>query len=198
MTLPSDAGNLLLPIARTAISERLAVTRTEQLPLADIAAAGTRPDWLVAPGASFVTLEEDGRLRGCIGTLSPHRPLGEDVAHNAIAAAFHDPRFPALDESEVGRVVLEVSVLSARVPLPYTSEQSVLDSLRPGVDGLVLEVGSLFRATFLPQVWDELPEPADFLRQLKRKAGLPEDWWSDDARFETYTVQTWKEAPPTP
>ncbi len=199
MTLPPDAGTLLLPLARNAIRERLAVDRTEQIPLDAIAAAGPRPDWLAGPGASFVTLLLDGRLRGCIGTLSPHRPLFDDVAHNAIAAAFHDPRFAPLAGGELDGVVVEVSVLSARVPLPFASEESVLESLRPGIDGLVLEAGSLNRATFLPQVWEELPDPADFLRRLKVKAGLAPDWWSDDARLETYTVESWKgEAPEAP
>jgi AmmeMemoRadiSam system protein A len=195
MTLPTDAGDLLLPIARSAIEARLAGTRTGQIPVADLAARGSRPDWLAGPGASFVTLEALGRLRGCIGTLTPHRPLGEDVAHNAIAAAFHDPRFDPLTEAEFDGILIEVSVLSERTPLPYSSEQSVSDALRPGVDGVVLEAGPFNRATFLPQVWDELPDPADFLLHLKRKAGLPDGWWSDDARFETYTVESWREGP---
>lgn len=196
MTLPADAGTQLLPIARGAIQARVAGVRTEQIRIADLAARAARPEWLMSPGASFITLEIEGALRGCIGTLSAHRALYEDVAHNAIAAAFHDPRFSPLSESELGRTQIEVSVLSRRVPLPHSSEQSVLDALRPGVDGLVLEAGPFNRATFLPQVWEELPDPADFLAHLKRKAGLPESWWSDDARLETYTVESWREPRP--
>lgn len=193
MTIPTDAGHWLLPIAREAIEARLAGTRTSQIPIGELGARGSRPPWLSSPGASFVTLEEQGRLRGCIGTLSPHRALHEDVAHNAIAAAFHDPRFAPVSEAELVALVIEVSVLSDRVPLPHSSEESVREALTPGVDGVVLEAGPFNRATFLPQVWDQLPDPAEFLVHLKRKAGLPDGWWSDDARLETYTVDAWTE-----
>lgn len=196
--LPPEAGEQLLGIARGAIEVRLTGTPTAQIPLDEIARRAARPDWLMSPGASFVTLEQDSRLRGCIGTLVPHRSLQEDVAHNAVAAALHDPRFPPLSLADLGHTAIEVSVLSERVPLPYSSEQSVLEALRPGVDGLVLEAGAFNRATFLPQVWEELPDPRDFLDHLKLKAGLPADWWSEDARLEVYTVQAWVEGDPEP
>lgn len=196
--LPPEAGPRLLGIARGAIEVRLAGTPTAQIPLEEIARRASRPEWLMAPGASFVTLEEDSRLRGCIDTLSPHRSLYEDVAHNAVAAALHDPRFPPLSQADLRDTRIEVSVLSERVPLPHTSEESVLEALRPGVDGVVLEAGACNRATFLPQVWKELPDPRDFLLHLKRKAGLPEDWWSDDAQLEVYTVESWVEGEPEP
>lgn len=196
--LPPEAGPRLLGIALGAIEVRLAGTPTAQIPLEEISRRASRPEWLMAPGASFVTLEEDSRLRGCIGTLSPHRSLYEDVAHNAVAAALHDPRFPPLSQGDLRDTRIEVSVLSERVPLPHTSEESVLEALRPGVDGVVLEAGAFNRATFLPQVWKELPDPRDFLLHLKRKAGLPEDWWSDDAQLEVYTVESWVEGEPEP
>lgn len=194
LTLPPDAGDVLLPISRDAIRTRLEGTRTEQISLDAIRDAAHRPPWLLTPGASFVTLTLDSHLRGCIGTLSAHRPLGEDVAHNAIAAALHDPRFAPLSEAELERTIIEVSVLSERHPLPFDTEESVREALRPGVDGVVLQVGPYNHATFLPQVWEQLPDPAAFLTALKAKAGLSESWWSEDAHIETYTVTAWSES----
>lgn len=191
--LPPEAGGRLLEIARGAIEVRLGGTPTAQIPLEEITRRGERPGWLVSPGASFVTLEQDSRLRGCIGTLAAHRALYEDVAHNAVAAALHDPRFPPLSQADLARTTVEVSVLSERTPLPHTSEESVWEALRPGTDGVVLEAGPFNRATFLPQVWEQLPDPRDFLTALKRKAELPQDWWSDDVHLETYTVESWAE-----
>jgi AmmeMemoRadiSam system protein A len=146
------------------------------------------PPALAAPGASFVSLHRpDGALRGCIGSLEAHRPLAVDVAANARAAAFEDPRFPPVAAGEAPALVLEISVLQPSVPLPAASEEELLAALRPGVDGLVLVEG-LRRATFLPAVWRQLPEPRDFLAHLKRKAGLPPDYWSPTLRFLRYTV----------
>lgn len=193
-TLPPDAGEVLLPIARAAIHTRLEGTRTAQISLDAIRGAERRPPWLLTPGASFVTLTLDSHLRGCIGTLSAHRPLGEDVAHNAIAAALHDPRFAPVGEAELERTIIEVSVLSERHPLPFDTEESVRGALRPGVDGVVLQAGPYNHATFLPQVWEQLPDPAAFLTALKAKAGLAESWWSEDAHIETYTVTAWSES----
>lgn len=193
-TFPPDAGDVLLPVARGAIETRLAGTRTAQISVDAIRASGLRPPWLRAPGASFVTLTLDSHLRGCIGTLSAHRPLDEDVAHNAIAAALHDPRFAPVSEAELERILIEVSVLSERHPLPFDTEASVRDALRPGIDGVVLQAGPYNHATFLPQVWGQLPDPAAFLTALKTKAGLAESWWSEDAHIETYTVATWSES----
>ncbi len=141
------------------------------------------------PGASFVTLALDGRLRGCIGSLSPERPLAEDVAANAFAAGFADPRFPALEGHEIDRLGIEISVLGPARPLGVASEADLLAALRPGVDGLILRRGDN-RATFLPQVWTQLPEPADFLRQLKKKAGLGTGYWSDDLQFWRYITES--------
>lgn len=176
----------LLRIARAAIAEGLATGREPRIDLSGIEPA------LREPGATFVTLKEDGRLRGCIGTLEAHRPLVQDVASNAYAAAFRDPRFPPLGPSELDRIDISISLLSQPEPLPVNSEQELLEKLQPGRDGLVLEDGP-YRATFLPAVWRELPDPAQFVAHLKRKAGLPSDHWSDSLRFERYFSEEWGE-----
>ncbi|MEE2732577.1 MAG: AmmeMemoRadiSam system protein A [Pseudomonadota bacterium] len=140
------------------------------------------------PGASFVTLELDGALRGCIGSLQAHRPLAEDVAHNAYAAAFHDSRFTPLQQQELTALGLQVSVLSPAEEIQCKDEADLLRQLKPGEDGIILEEG-VHRATFLPQVWDQLPSPAAFLAHLKNKAGLPQDYWSNRLRIQRYRVE---------
>lgn len=172
-------GEALVRIARSAIEHNAdpALDRAEQ--------------WLREPGASFVTLKLDGELRGCIGTIQPHRPLAIDVAHNARAAAFRDTRFPPLAPHELPRLAIEVSVLSPREPLAAASESEALARLRPQVDGLYLEFGSL-SATFLPQVWESLPDPADFLGELRRKAGLPPGFWHPGIKLSRYTVEKYR------
>lgn len=177
-----DAGVVLTELARGAIARELG------LPARAHAAA----PFLDEPGASFVTLRKGGELRGCIGTLRAQRPLGEDVAHNARAAAFADPRFAPLARHEFDAIRIEVSLLSAPVPLEAAGEGQLLAMLRPYVDGVVFEFGEQ-RSTFLPQVWQTLPDPRRFLAQLKRKAGLPADFWSDQVRISRYTVRKWSE-----
>ena len=193
LELPTDAGLILLPLARSAIAHRLGPTG--QVP----AVAVKRAAWLEEPGASFVTLTSGrapgGALRGCIGSLEARRPLREDVEANAVAAACRDPRFPPLGRAELDDVVVEVSVLSAPTALPVAGEAELLARLRPGVDGVILS-DARHRATFLPQVWEQLPDPADFLARLRRKAGLPADYWGRDVVVETYTVTAWQEAAP--
>jgi AmmeMemoRadiSam system protein A len=147
---------------------------------------------LEAPGATFVTLTQDGRLRGCIGSLEAHRPLDLDVRENARAAAFRDPRFPPLGEAELAATRVEVSLLTPAVPMQFSDEADALRQLQPDVDGVILEYG-YHRSTFLPQVWEGLPEPREFLAQLKRKAGLAADFWSDELRLSRYVVDKWKE-----
>ncbi len=147
------------------------------------------PAPLREPRATFVTLKRDGQLRGCIGTLEAIRPLVDDVAHNAYAAAFGDPRFPPLQSAELDGLEIHISVLSPATPMQFDSEQDLLRQLRPGVDGLVLEDG-YHRGTFLPAVWESLPEPRAFLQHLKLKAGLPADYWSDTIRVSRYTTET--------
>ena len=182
-----DLGSALLVRARNAIAAQL---RQPQRPEAAHPA-------LALPGATFVTLTQNGALRGCIGSLEARRPLDQDVRANAVAAAFRDPRFAPLTLAELPRTRVEVSLLTAPVPLNFSSEADALRQLRPHVDGVVLIAGPdsrLGRGTFLPQVWEQLPEPRQFLAHLKQKAGLPADWWSDEVQLQRYEVQKWKEA----
>lgn len=186
IVLPSDAGEILIPLARAAIRSALGE---------DPAYPSDEPAWLLAPGASFVTLTEGQALRGCIGSLEARLPLGDDVRANAVAAAVRDPRFPPLDPREIDQVAVEVSVLSPPSPLDVTGFSEAYEALRPGIDGVILEVGMRHRATFLPQVWDELPQPADFLRHLWLKAGVEPGVWHAGTLLHTYTVKAWHERP---
>ncbi len=176
-------GRLLLRIARESLIEALGLGE----------AADHREPWLREPGACFVTLTSGGRLRGCVGTIRAYRPLQDDVRFNARASAFHDSRFAPVRRDEFPELAFEVSLLSCPEPLPaFACEEEALAILRPGVDGVILEMGS-YRSTFLPQVWEQLPDPWDFLAHLKHKAGLPEDFWSPDVRLQRYTVRKWVE-----
>ena len=145
------------------------------------------------PGATFVTLKQDGELRGCIGSLEAHRLLAVDVRENALAAAFGDPRFAPLALRELDVTTVEVSLLSPASRFAVSDEQDLHARLEPGVDGIVLELGHR-RATFLPQVWESLPDPRDFIGALKRKAGLPANFWSPEIRVSRYTVAKWQQA----
>jgi hypothetical protein len=180
-------GHALLALARDAIATRLGAATDA------VAVAAARAVLPPGDGATFVTLTQDGRLRGCIGTLEASRPLATDVTENALAAAFRDPRFPAVRRDEWSRTRVEVSLLSRPEPLVAASEAAACAALRPGVDGLVFDYGGR-RATFLPQVWESLPAPADFLSQLKEKAGYPRGFWHDDVRLSRYSVDKWREA----
>ena len=177
-----NAGVTLIGIAKAAIDNELG---------GDLRSPADH-DWLRRPQATFVTLTRNGELRGCIGSLEANRALGDDVRENALGAAFRDPRFKPLTVDEWIDTWVEVSVLSAMEPVAVASEPAVLRDLRPGVDGLVLEFGR-HRSTFLPQVWEELASPAAFLMNLKRKAGLPPDFWEPDMRLWRYTVSKWRE-----
>jgi len=148
---------------------------------------------LAEPGATFVTLRIGGKLRGCVGTLEARGPLVDDVQMQALAAAFRDPRFEPLRADEFAAIEIEVSLLTPAEPLPPLDEAAARAALRPGVDGGVLEWRGR-RATLLPQVWDERPDPAAFLAALKRKAGLPADFWANDLRLSRYTVRKFVEA----
>jgi AmmeMemoRadiSam system protein A len=146
-----------------------------------------------------VTLEVNDELRGCCGSLDAARPLYVDVWRNAVAAAFGDPRFPSLTEDEWTRVRLHISALSRPEPFPVASEAELIATLRPNVDGLVLELEHAVRtrtgyvppgrATFLPAVWEQLPDPRSFIQQLKRKAGWPVDFWSSDIQVSRYIAE---------
>ncbi|ODU44413.1 MAG: AMMECR1 domain-containing protein [Thiobacillus sp. SCN 63-374] len=177
-----EKGATLLKLARAEIASKLGQP----------GAASAQSDWLAEPGATFVTLTRHGELRGCIGTLEAHRPLGVDVRENAVAAAFRDPRFMPLSRTEFDEIRVEVSLLSPTEPLAVDDEAAALAALRPHVDGVVFEYGH-YRSTFLPQVWEQLPEPAEFLAHLKRKAGLPVDFWAEQVKLSRYTVSKWKE-----
>jgi AmmeMemoRadiSam system protein A len=139
--------------------------------------------------ACFVTLKKDQSLRGCIGSLEAHRSLVEDVASNAFAAAFRDPRFQKLGNEELDFVDIGISVLTPGEALIFDSQQTLLDMLRPGQDGLVLQDRNA-RGTFLPAVWESLPQPEEFLKQLKIKAGLPADYWSETLQVWRYTTES--------
>lgn len=138
--------------------------------------------------ACFVTLNIDGNLRGCIGSLTATRKLGLDIADNAFAAAFRDPRFPQLNKQEYDKLDFHISILSDVTPFEVKDEADLLVRLRPGVDGLVLSDRG-YRATFLPSVWEQLPQAEEFINHLKLKAGLAANHWSDTIQFEKYTVQ---------
>lgn len=144
-------------------------------------------------GATFITLTQQGKLRGCIGSLEAHRPLGDDVWANAQAAAFRDPRFSPLTAEELPRTRVEVSLLTKATPMTFTNEEDALHQLRPHVDGVILQWQGR-RGTFLPQVWESLPEPHQFMIHLKQKAGLPADFWASDVQLFRYEVQKWKES----
>lgn len=177
-----SAGPILLGLARSAIAARgTSIPRT-----------GEGPAWLSRPGAVFVTLTKDGRLRGCTGSIEPRRSLREDVMRNACAAAFHDSRFPPLPAAELPHVRIEVSLLSPTEQLSFRSREDLLSQLRPGVDGLILSWHG-HRGTFLPQVWREVPAPEDFLAHLLHKARLPVFFWEPDVTVRRFTVTAWSE-----
>jgi AmmeMemoRadiSam system protein A len=181
MKLGQPERAALLSFARVAIRDGLKTSAPPETPEVP------RGNGLAAPGASFVTLTRGGRLRGCRGTLEPIQALAADVAANAWFSAFEDPRFRPLGESELVDLAMEISVLSPLEALPPMTEDELLRTLRPGIDGLVLRDAGC-HATFLPKVWESLAEPAEFVRELKRKAGLPPGWWSRTMRCHRYTT----------
>jgi len=186
-THSTEQGRLLIALARNALAAEFG----------EPCIALPHPDWLDEPGAVFVTLtqrDENGQsqLRGCIGSLSAQRPLLADLQANARAAAFQDPRFPPLNLKELAATQIEVSILSSAEPMIFGNEADALSQLRPNIDGVILEYGR-HRATFLPQVWEQLPEPRQFMAHLKQKAGLTADFWANDLRLSRYRVEKFKE-----
>ena len=181
-TLSATDRATLLEVARTTIQHGLRHGQALTVHPEDY------PETLRRVRATFVTLEIDGQLRGCIGALTAYQSLVQDVAAHAYAAAFEDPRFPELRPDEFPRLELFISVLSPPEPLWVNSEEELLAQLRPGVDGLILQFHR-YRATFLPAVWESLPDPYVFLAQLKHKAGLPLDFWVPELRVERYTTE---------
>ena len=136
--------------------------------------------------ACFVSLHKDKDLRGCIGSLEAYRSLKDDIVHNAISAAQRDPRFPPVTEDEFESLTVEVSVLSPVTPLPVDNESDLLEQLNPHIDGLIIDDGMGHRATFLPQVWEQLPDKQEFLMHLKIKAGLRDDAWPKSLQCYRY------------
>jgi AmmeMemoRadiSam system protein A len=177
-----ELGEALLRLARDAIGSRFGTAARNPAVLAALDDAG----------ASFVTLTQSGTLRGCIGTLEAYRPLRRDVAENAVAAAFHDPRFAPLGADELPRTRIEVSLLTLPEPMTCRDEADALAQLVPGLDGVILACDNR-RATFLPQVWESLPDPRQFMAQLKRKAGLSASFWHEEMNLARYRVTKWKE-----
>jgi len=180
--MQDEKGKVLLSIARASISCALGVPHT---------ADETAP-WLAEPGACFVTLKQGGNLRGCIGTLQAHRPLLVDLKSNAVSAALRDPRFMPLSVDELDITTIEVSLLSPTTAMQVRDEADALAQMRPGVDGIVFEYGP-YRSTFLPQVWEDLAQPREFLAMLRRKAGLPADFWEEGVKLSRYTVTMYSE-----
>lgn len=182
MSLTEQHQNQLLYVARQAIENGLAPGNPPVLEAKDF------PAELRERRASFVTLEIDQELRGCIGSLEARRPLVADIAENAYAAAFKDPRFPPLQAEEYPKLAIHLSILTPAQPMVFSSEQDLLEQLRPGIDGLILQEG-WHRATFLPSVWESLPSPKQFLRHLKQKAGLAQDYWSETIQASRYQTE---------
>ena len=190
MALDMEDRRTLLTLARRAIER--GVAGTPQAPRESAAFS----DALREKGACFVTLTIDGELRGCIGSLEATRALALDVEEHALDAAVNDYRFPPVTPEEVPRVRIELSVLSTPVPLEYSSGDDLLNKLRPGIDGVILASGRR-RATFLPQVWDKVPNSVDFLGLLCEKLGVRGDAWQrGELRVSTYCVKRFEEEPP--
>jgi AmmeMemoRadiSam system protein A len=142
---------------------------------------------LQRPGASFVTLTKNGRLRGCLGSLKAYRPLVVDVAERGYASTIKDPRFKPVTAAELPGMQMEVAVLTAAKPMRFASETELVNQLRPGIDGLIVRDQGK-GATFLPKVWDQISAPILFLNRLKQKAGLETGHWSDS--FQAWRYET--------
>ena len=180
----------LLSIARASIAHGL--EHGDPLEAAYLEQAGLISDALAAPAATFVTIKKHGDLRGCVGSLEVKFPLAVDVARNGYLAAFHDSRFAQLHAGELQHIHLEITVLSPHEPINVASEAQLLAELEPGRDGLVLECEGR-RATFLPQVWEHLPDPSAFVAELKLKAGIPTRYWSHSVRAYRYRAESFAE-----
>ena len=179
--------SILLEIARESLTQSVL---GNALPNLDLKAL---PKALQSDGAAFVTLTEAGNLRGCIGALEAYQPLAQDVQEHAMAAALQDYRFPQVRPDELDQISIEVSVLTPKNPLEYEDSQDLIKKLRPGVDGVVLQDG-FRKATFLPQVWDQIPEPEQFLAHLCQKMGASPDLWrKKHLTVFTYQVQEFQE-----
>ena len=180
--LPEGAARVLLRLARSSIRGALGSDPSFAMHAA----------WLKEPAATFVTLMKKGELRGCIGSLEAHRTLVEDVRANAVAAAMHDPRFPKVTARELDEIDIEISLLTEPRAIEFSDEADAIRRLRPRVDGLIFESAGR-RSTFLPQVWEQIPEPREFLSQLKQKAGFAADYWAADVKLARYGAIKFKD-----
>jgi len=183
MPLSDQSRQRLLGIALDSIRHGLAHARPLNVLVSDL------PEELRATRATFVTVERKRKLRGCIGMLEANFPLGVDVANNAFSAAFRDPRFLPLTEDELEGLDIHISILSPPEPFPCKDEADLLTQLRPGIDGLIIADG-WHHATFLPSVWEHVPDPREFVAELKMKAGLPPNHWSKTIKVERYTTES--------
>lgn len=192
-----EQGKLLVLLARVTIGERLGIgfeeSGLEKVGLGSIKHSDFKGQMqheiFNRRQGVFVTLEIDGHLRGCMGTLTPDDTVSKEVINSALNAAFNDPRFPGLTSAEFNRVDLEVSILSNPEPLSFKTPEELVKKLVPAKDGVVIKKGRA-RATFLPQVWDQLPGVSDFLAHLCTKAGLAsDDWTRPGLDVRTYRVQ---------
>ena len=186
--LTLEEQQILLRMAREAMEHGV---RGEKLPALDMETLSAH---LREKGASFITLTMGGQLRGCIGALEAYQTLAEDVREHAIAAALEDPRFPPVREDELSRIQIEVSRLTRPFPLNYKDADDLLSKLRPGVDGVILREETYRRATFLPQVWEKIPDPDEFLNNLCYKMGASKNLWrSKHLEVLTYQVEEFHE-----
>jgi AmmeMemoRadiSam system protein A len=183
MSFTEQQGKTLLDVAKASIKHGLAQRSPLTVNPLDY------PSQLGEVRASFVTLKIHHNLRGCMGTIVAFRPLVSDVAYHAHAAAFSDPRFSPLQPSEFPDLDIHISVLSVPEPIYFNSEEDLIRQLRPGQDGLIIQEG-IHRGTFLPSVWESLPEPREFLLHLKQKAGLPPTYWSNTLTVQRYTTES--------
>ena len=186
--LTLEEQTILLRLAREALERGV---KGEVLPPLDLSSL---PLPLREEGSSFVTITSEGQLRGCIGALDAYQPLAEDVREHAVGAALKDPRFPPVKEEELGGIQIEISRLTRPLPLVYTDADDLLAKLHPHVDGVILRQGSYHRATFLPQVWEKIPQPAEFLNNLCYKMGMePDGWRHKHLDVLTYQVEEFHE-----
>jgi AmmeMemoRadiSam system protein A len=185
--LSEEEGKYLIGVARNTIKSKLDNVEGPQVDRKDV------PEKFQKSLGTFVTITIDGNLRGCIGHIIPRETLLEGIKQNAINAAFKDPRFPPLQKEEFNKIDIEISILTPPQELSYSDAEDLLKELRPGIDGVIIKKG-LYEATFLPQVWDQLPEKEEFLSHLCLKAGLSVDSWkTDKLQVSTYQVQAFEE-----
>lgn len=193
--LPEELGKSLLKLARQTIA---AAFRTSSILNGNATTAPTADPLLADPAlqekrGTFVTLKIDNQLRGCMGSLTGVESILQSISHNAATAAFHDPRFPGLSQAELNRVHIEVSILTEPRYLDFAGPEDLLDKLRADIDGVIIRRDGS-SATFLPQVWQQLPKKELFLEHLCRKAGLPGDSWRHPGlQVFTYQVQYFEE-----